>query len=162
MASTSKGNCSTRSRRGRRRRLRPHRSATGVIAKCERFLRIEDERGTVAVTVGGSVARLHRTDFAWMGEYDPVGVIDRNRSMMTILDRSGSRSSSLSRREVVGDIFESVSIDSTEPIHDRFVVVRRLVSVFRRRGEQRWCRWQLVRRFSNRRRRGRALDAFHR
>jgi len=51
--------------------------------------------------------------------------------MMTILDRSGSRIVvGMLGEEVVDDIFESVSIDSTEPIHDRFVVVRRLVSVF--------------------------------
>jgi len=49
---------------------------------------------------------------------------------MTILDRSGSRIVGMPGEEVVDDIFESVSIDSTEPIHDRFVVVRRLVSVF--------------------------------
>jgi len=51
--------------------------------------------------------------------------------MIWILDRSWVEDRSrMLGEEVVDDIFESVSIDSTEPIHDRFVVVRRLVSVF--------------------------------
>jgi len=47
--------------------------------------------------------------------------------MMTILYRSGSRIVDGGEEVTNTLIFESVSIDSTEPIHDRFVVVRRPV-----------------------------------
>jgi len=65
-----------------------------------------------------------------MGEIRSViGVIDEidddDPRPIRVEDRRG-----MLGEEVVDDIFESVSIDSTEPIHDRFVVVRRLVSVF--------------------------------
>jgi len=103
MASTSKGTVRRDRGRGRRRRL-VLIAHDGRYRECERFLRIEDERGTVAVTVGGSTrGRIEQTSRGWEIR-SVIGVIDE--SMMTILDRSGSRIVEMLGGEVVDDIFE--------------------------------------------------------
>lgn len=77
-------------------------------SECERLLGIEDECGTVAVTVGSAVTGLHRTDLAWMVEIRPViGIIDEiddhDPRPLGVEDRGG-----VFGEEVVNDGFERV------------------------------------------------------
>jgi len=58
--------------------------ALRALSRGERFVRIEDGRGRKSGEVGGSVARLHRTDFAWMGRYDPDAGLS-TKSMMPVV-----------------------------------------------------------------------------